>query len=128
MDLDGLKVVNDTHGHAVGDELLLAFVRTCRERLREGDIIGRLGGDEFAVLLPETTAAQAESIAQRIRAAFEQVTLGEGGVRVEPSVSVGVAVIATTGRVTLEEFLRDADRALYEAKRAGRNRVVVGRT
>ncbi len=128
MDLDGLKLVNDTHGHATGDELLLAFVRTCRARLREGDIVGRLGGDEFAVLLPETTAAQAEAIAERVRGAFEQVILSESGVGVEPSVSVGIAVIATTGRVTLEEFLRDADRALYEAKRAGRNRVVVGRT
>jgi diguanylate cyclase (GGDEF)-like protein len=126
MDLDGLKVVNDTHGHAVGDELLLAFVRTCRDRLREGDIIGRLGGDEFAVLLPETSLEHAQSIAERLRAAFERESVSVGGARLEPSVSVGIAVTGAADRVTLEDMLREADKALYEAKRAGRNRVVVG--
>ncbi len=126
MDLDGLKMVNDTHGHAVGDELLLAFTRTCRAKLREGDILGRLGGDEFAILLPETARGQAESIAQRLRAAFNEVTVNAGSARIEPSVSVGIAVVGAASQVTLEELLREADRALYEAKRAGRNRVVVG--
>lgn len=126
MDLDGLKVVNDTHGHAVGDELLLAFVRTSRDQLREGDIIGRLGGDEFAVLLPETSLEHAQSIAERLRAAFERESVSVGGARLEPSVSVGVAVTGAADRVTLEDMLREADKALYEAKRAGRNRVVVG--
>ncbi len=125
MDLDGLKMVNDTHGHAVGDELLLAFVHACRARLREGDILGRVGGDEFAALLPETTLGQAELIAQRVRAAFQQVTVA-GGAPVEPSVSVGVAAVDPANRVTLEDLQREADRALYDAKRAGRNRVVVG--
>jgi diguanylate cyclase (GGDEF)-like protein len=128
MDLDGLKAVNDTHGHAVGDELLLAFVRTCRGKLREGDLLGRLGGDEFAVLLPETTIDHAESIAQRVRAAFQQVTVRAGGDGVQPSVSVGVAAVGGAARVTLEDLLKDADGALYEAKRAGRNRVVVGKS
>jgi len=126
MDLDGLKMVNDTHGHAVGDELLLAFAHTCRAKLREGDILGRLGGDEFAILLPETARGQAESIAQRLRASFNEVTVNAGSAPIEPSVSVGIAVVGAASQVTLEELLREADRALYEAKRAGRNRVVVG--
>jgi diguanylate cyclase (GGDEF)-like protein len=126
MDLDGLKRVNDTHGHAVGDELLLAFTRTCCAKLREGDVLGRLGGDEFAALLPETALGQAESIAERLRAAFREVELLAGGARVEPSVSVGVVAAGATGALSLEDLLREADRALYEAKRAGRNRVVVG--
>lgn len=128
MDLDGLKSVNDTHGHAVGDEFLLAFVRTCRARLREGDVLGRLGGDEFAALLPETTLGQAGSIAERIRAAFAQVSLGEGTAPVAASVSVGIAALGAVDGVSLEDLLREADAALYEAKRAGRNRVVVGRS
>jgi len=128
MDLDGLKAVNDTHGHAVGDELLLAFVRTCRARLREGDVLGRLGGDEFAALLPETTPDQAESIAQRVRASFAQVSLRAGSAPVEASVSVGIAALGAVDGVTLDDLLREADKALYEAKRAGRNRVVVGRS
>lgn len=127
LDLDGLKTVNDTHGHAVGDELLLAFVRTCHANLREGDILGRLGGDEFAVLLPETTLAQAQVIAERLRLAFEREDVRVDEIRLPPSVSVGIAAVGPEGRSTLEDLLRGADAALYEAKRAGRNRVVVGR-
>jgi diguanylate cyclase (GGDEF)-like protein len=126
MDIDGLKAVNDTHGHAAGDELLLAFVRTCHSKLRGGDILGRLGGDEFAVLLPETTLAQAELIAERVRTAFGRAMVVAGGGGVEPSVSVGVAGVDHAAGAPLEDVMRDADTALYEAKRAGRNRVVVG--
>ncbi len=126
LDLDGLKAVNDTHGHAVGDGLLLAFVRTCRANLREGDILGRLGGDEFAVLLPETTLDQAEAIAQRVRVAFAREDVRVGDNRAQGSVSVGVAALDPPRRTTLDTLLRDADKALYEAKRAGRNRVQVG--
>ncbi len=125
LDLDGLKTVNDTYGHAVGDALLLAFVRTCRANLREGDILGRLGGDEFAVLLPETTVDQAESIAERVRSAFEREDVSVGEIRLCPSVSVGLTALDTTSRVNLDALLREADTALYEAKRAGRNRVVL---
>jgi diguanylate cyclase (GGDEF)-like protein len=127
LDLDGLKTVNDTYGHAAGDELLLAFVRTCHANLREGDILGRLGGDEFAVLLPETSLEQAESIAERVRLAFEREDVRVAEIRLASSVSVGITAVGTEARTTLEDLLRGADAALYEAKRAGRNRVVVGR-
>jgi diguanylate cyclase (GGDEF)-like protein len=127
LDLDGLKAVNDTHGHAVGDEMLLAFVRACHANLRQGDILGRLGGDEFAVLLPETTLAHAETIAERLREAFSRADVSVDGTRLRPSVSVGISAVGSGERATLESLLRDADAALYEAKRAGRNRVVVGR-
>ncbi len=125
LDLDGLKTVNDTYGHAIGDAMILAFVRTCRLSLRESDILGRLGGDEFAVLLPETTVEQAQAIAERVRQAFAREGVYVGGERLEVSVSVGVAILDSTDRATLDALLRGADTALYEAKRAGRNRVVL---
>ena len=125
LDLDGLKTVNDTHGHAIGDAMILAFVRTCRLNLREGDILGRLGGDEFAVLLPETTIEQAETIAERVRQAFAREGVRVGETRIDVSVSVGVAALDSAERATLDALLRGADTALYEAKRAGRNRVIL---
>ncbi len=93
--------------------------------LREGDILGRLGGDEFAVLLPETTIEQAEAIAERVRQAFAREGVRVGETRIDVSCSVGVAELDTADRATLDALLRGADTALYEAKRAGRNRVVV---
>lgn len=125
LDLDGLKTVNDTHGHATGDALLLSFVQTCRTNLREGDVLGRLGGDEFAVLLPETTLAQAEVIAERVRLAFTRAGLKVGEIGLQASVSVGVAALDAVKATSLDALLRGADAALYEAKRSGRDRVVV---
>ncbi len=125
LDLDGLKAVNDTHGHAVGDSLLLGFVKTCHDNLREGDILGRLGGDEFAVLLPETTLEQAQAIAERVRLAVASADLRAGETRLAASVSVGVTALGPTDRA-FDGLLRRADGALYDAKRAGRNRVVTG--
>jgi diguanylate cyclase (GGDEF)-like protein len=125
LDLDHFKTVNDTHGHAIGDAMILAFVRTCRLNLREGDILGRLGGDEFAVLLPETTVEQAEKTAGRVRQAFAREGIRVGETRIDVSVSVGVAALDSADRATLDALLRGADTALYEAERAGRNRVVL---
>jgi diguanylate cyclase (GGDEF)-like protein len=116
MDLDGLKAVNDTHGHAVGDELLLAFVRTCRARLREGDVLGRLGGDEFAALLPETTPDQAESIAQRAG----RVRAGEPARRQRPveARSASASLLGRRRRVFRRPAARSGQGALRGARRA----------
>ncbi len=123
LDVDRFKAVNDTYGHAAGDTVLARLAAVCREELRESDLVGRLGGEEFAVLLPETDAPGARDVAERLRlsiAACETPT-AEGVIRF--TVSIGVA--AHRAEETLQNTMARADAALYDAKRAGRDRVVV---
>ncbi len=121
LDLDRFKQVNDTYGHRAGDELLIHFTQLCRSTIRETDIIGRTGGEEFAILLPETELGAAFQLAERIRAAVETNALRLDHVIVPYSVSIGVAVKDAT-EMHIEKLLSQADKALYEAKDAGRNR------
>ena len=125
LDVDRFKAVNDTHGHAAGDAALVSLVRSCETALREGDVVGRLGGDEFAVLLPETSSAVAGHVASRLHHALSDAGVEWQGRRLPLEVSVGVASLGPEGD-TLDALLGRADRALYEAKRQGRNRVVRG--
>jgi len=118
LDLDGFKDVNDTHGHATGDELLCQIGARMRHMLREGDVVARLGGDEFAVLqilIPDAQAA--ESLAARLIAKVSAPYLIEGHA-IAISASVGIAVAPDCGDG--EALLRRADEASYEAKRAGK--------
>ena len=122
IDLDNFKKVNDTHGHSTGDMVLKTFANLLREMIRTEDVAARWGGEEFIVLLSHTTCDAAAALAERIRAAFEQ-----------QSVSASAIVLsASFGVVQLQEcddadtLIRRADSALYRAKHAGRNRVVVG--
>jgi diguanylate cyclase (GGDEF)-like protein len=125
MDIDHFKRVNDTHGHDVGDEVLRELATTSLKALREADILGRLGGEEFAVLLPETEAAAAMDVAERLRRAVENSPIETNGGALAITVSIGAACMdTTTGSV--EELLKRADVALYEAKQTGRNKVVAG--
>ena len=121
LDLDGFKAVNDLHGHGTGDRLLASAGERLRERLRTSDLLARLGGDEFAVLLPAAGRDQAEHVA-RVAVEVMRTLSPPGG----PSVtcSVGAAVLGDP-EATEEAVLREADRAMYEAKRAGRDRYVV---
>ena len=123
FDLDGFKGINDAHGHAVGDRVLTTFCQTAIAQLRPNDLFARMGGEEFACLLPDVTAQDAMAIAERVRLAFEATvhTIGEQGFGA--TVSVGVA-FAAAERSDLPSLLVSADRALYRAKREGRNRVV----
>jgi len=122
LDLDHFKHVNDTHGHHAGDGVLRQMVQRCRQLFRETDLLGRLGGEEFAVLLPETALAQAQITAERLcREMAEQPIVLEGQ-SVAVTVSIGVAQAQADDR-SLEELLRRADQALYDAKHGGRNRV-----
>ncbi len=122
MDLDKFKNVNDTYGHPCGDEVLRQFAQLCRRSLRNCDHLGRIGGEEFAALLPETTLQAAKSVAERVREAMEKNRVIWEGREVVCTVSIGVTVIGGEDE-SWEGFLGRADRALYTAKRSGRNRV-----
>ncbi len=122
FDLDRFKLVNDTHGHAMGDRVLEIFADVSMSSLRARDRFGRLGGEEFAALLPEASGADAQIVAQRIIDAFAKAAWSLDGRLVGATVSIGIA-LADTGDVDLDELLRRADRALYRAKDLGRNRV-----
>jgi diguanylate cyclase (GGDEF)-like protein/PAS domain S-box-containing protein len=117
VDLDGFKVVNDSKGHAAGDELLRTVAREIEARVRRTDAVARIGGDEFAVLLPGATAAQAERVAEKITAAVASVwpAGGKGGA------SVGVTELEPGDRTALD-VLAAADRAMYAVKRSRRFR------
>ena len=124
VDMDHFKDINDTHGHAAGDECLRLLSETMRHSLRPGDMLGRYGGEEFLVLLPGRDVAGAVAIAERIRTAIEQQVLDCNGQSLRMTVSVGVATRRMQERDP-DAAVERADRALYAAKRAGRNRVEV---
>ncbi len=125
LDLDKFKSVNDTHGHDVGDKVLVAVAEVLRESCRAADLPGRLGGEEFAVILSGTAVPAALHVAERIRAGVQAlaVPLSDGGF-LRVTTSVGVADLDGN----LETALHNADTALYAAKRGGRNQVVVTET
>lgn len=125
LDLDHFKSVNDSYGHAVGDVVLQHVVGVCRGHLRRGDLLGRLGGEEFGLLLPGCAPAKGMAIAEDIRAALAQSSVTVDGVVVQCSTSAGVASTQFSGH-NLKQLRNDADAALYEAKRGGRNRVAAG--
>ena len=120
IDIDNFKRLNDTYGHAVGDDALVMVANVCRRDLRAGDIFCRWGGEEFIALLPSATLEAACQLAERLRAGVA----GAGGewLPTEVTISLGVAELSD-GLETLEEIIANADRRLYLAKEAGRNRV-----
>lgn len=121
IDLDHFKDINDSHGHAVGDQALRLVVGTLGAELREGDLLARFGGEEFLVLLPLTGGEAARMLAERLRCAVAGIELADGARMVPLRASFGVAELAAGERVG--GWLRRADLALYTAKREGRNRV-----
>jgi diguanylate cyclase (GGDEF)-like protein len=124
LDIDHFKRINDTWGHAAGDEALKAFTNACRQGLREYDILGRVGGEEFAVALPNTGLDGAKVIAERLRAAVEELVVRPAkGDLFDLTVSIGIAVLGEDDS-SVSELLARADKALYTAKAMGRNRVV----
>jgi diguanylate cyclase (GGDEF)-like protein/PAS domain S-box-containing protein len=123
IDLDHFKMINDTYGHEVGDEVLKKVAEVCLQTLRESDTIGRLGGEEFAVLWTETGRDQAIEAAERLRLAIDTAKLPvEHGLPVQFTASIGVATLSPED-VNLDVILNRADQALYEAKRGGRNKI-----
>jgi diguanylate cyclase (GGDEF)-like protein len=124
MDLDTFKEINDDHGHLAGDRYLRALGAVVRDRLRAADLACRYGGDEFCLLLPETDAAGALAFGERVRAAVSDLVVEGEGFRLRTTISVGVAFFPEHDTGDLRDLLLRADQALYQAKRAGRNRVV----
>jgi diguanylate cyclase (GGDEF)-like protein len=128
IDVDRFKAMNDSQGHQRGDECLMR-VATELTRLikRQIDLVARYGGEEFAVILPATSAADAERLAESTRLAIAGLNLPHLASEVAPilTVSVGVATATLKGWKTPEELVAAADEALYSAKRSGRNRAVV---
>jgi len=124
LDIDFFKAVNDTHGHQVGDIALKSVADIAKSTLRDFDICARLGGEEFAVLLPETNKSQAYEVAERLRLAIEnsKVPLPSGGLPLTMTISIGVSSM-TSKDDNIDVLISKADKALYEAKKTGRNKV-----
>jgi diguanylate cyclase (GGDEF)-like protein len=125
IDLDHFKLVNDTYGHATGDQVLRRAVAACQEFVRSTDVFGRLGGEEFGVLLPECGLDSGIERAEAIRRGIAGSS-GQADPDIPVSASLGVAFTGESG-YDLRQLLVDADQALYRAKRAGRNCVVAGK-
>ena len=122
LDLDGFKKVNDTYGHAAGDDVLRQVAETLRRVIRREDLVARLGGDEFAVLLSELrTVEEGAATARRILAAFEDAPVMVANKPADVSTGIGIAVV-TEPTMSPDELINRADVALYQAKRAGRGR------
>jgi diguanylate cyclase (GGDEF)-like protein len=121
IDADRFKAVNDRHGHAVGDIVLRELAARLRERVRREDVVGRWGGEEFVIVLPETTPDGAAAVAEALRAGIARAPVQTEDGPLQVTVSIGVA--AWTGQ-ELDVLVASADRALYAAKAAGRDRVV----
>ena len=121
IDLDFLRDINNTHGHLAGDAVITAIAHVIGAGARATDMAARFGGEEFALLMPATSIEAATTVAERVRAAIEDLVIETEGKELRATVSIGVA----SGADTLEELIRRADRALYRAKGRGRNAVVV---
>ncbi len=125
IDLDHLKQINDTYGHAIGDQALIIATRTIRESLRQGELIGRYGGDEFVVLLPGSALDDGRQIGERLLEKLADQTVNTKKGNIPITASMGIAELSQTQQYNLDELLDLADQALYEAKRTGRKRLYI---
>jgi diguanylate cyclase (GGDEF)-like protein len=123
FDIDGFKVINDTYGHLAGDHVLKQLASVIRGRIRREDILSRWGGEEFAVILPEIDHSNALQFAEKVRGLVETAAFKFEDVLIPVTVSIGVASLMPDLQAS-DDFIRLADARLYDAKSAGRNRVV----
>jgi diguanylate cyclase (GGDEF)-like protein len=123
IDVDHFKSVNDSYGHPVGDQVLLALARVLQQRLRQTDLVGRYGGEEFAVILHDVTLKKAEQIMQQLREDFSRVMFHAGSKDFFCTFSCGVSAFPQLD--SMEAVREAADKVMYQAKHAGRNRVMV---
>jgi len=125
FDIDHFKKINDQYGHFIGDQVLHGIAQTCMKNLRTDDVLGRFGGEEFVILLPETKLEDAKFIAERLRLLIEKTPINTDIGLIHTTISIGVAIKGKTSRLTIDQLLSRADRAMYSAKQAGRNRVII---
>ncbi|KUM51837.1 GGDEF domain-containing protein [Rheinheimera sp. EpRS3] len=123
LDLDHFKSINDTFGHAVGDTALKQVAQILTQVLRKTDLIGRMGGEEFAIVMPNTSEAEARCIGQRLRQQVEQHAGMVDGKPLNLTISIGATYVQQFSGLDFQTLLKQADEALYEAKRSGRNTV-----
>lgn len=128
IDLDGYKRLNDTHGHALGDRLLVIAGKVISANMRRMDVAARYGGDEFVLLLPHASAEMASQVAERIRDEFAMVSAGELKSAHPVTMSVGIASVNVNRPAGCDQLVALADAALYQAKKSGRNRTVAAAT
>ena len=124
LDVDDFKKINDTYGHHMGDDVLRTVAEKCMETLRETDVIGRYGGEEYTILLPQAGRQEAQKVAERLKKNISMQPIIFNGINIYVTVSIGVAVLNDSIN-NLDELLQKADIALYEAKRKGKNCIVV---
>jgi diguanylate cyclase (GGDEF)-like protein len=125
FDVDRFKSVNDTYGHHVGDRMLAQVTRVTRSALREGDVLVRCAGDEFLVILPAASKEDAKGIGERVRRMMEESSLTDGDQTIRVTTSIGGTAYPELDAKDEQDLVRYADKALYTAKEAGRNRVVI---
>lgn len=125
MDIDHFKRINDTYGHQTGDDVLRKLIELCRQVTRSTDIIGRYGGEEFIVLLPETDLLGGKCVAERLRKLVESQTITTDKGALQITISLGICTVPAEHVETPQQFVKQADEALYRAKQTGRNRTCV---
>jgi diguanylate cyclase len=124
LDIDNFKKVNDTYGHPAGDEVIKTLAGIIKKAIRETDLAGRYGGEEFAVILPDTPVANVEFVAERIRRLVEKCVVVHDEINISFTVSIGIAGFKHTYKDSTQ-WLDMADKSLYQAKAAGKNRVIL---
>lgn len=126
LDIDHFKSINDTWGHAAGDDTLRKVVIALRQRLRDSDLVGRIGGEEFLIVLPQTDLEGARALAESLRVAVEQCRpLVASEPQIQVTISLGIAVANSPMSDEVDKYVMQADQALYVSKRSGRNRVSI---
>jgi diguanylate cyclase (GGDEF)-like protein len=123
IDIDNFKVINDTYGHLVGDQILKEFSAIISNTIRKSDFVGRYGGEEFLAVIPDLDVIEVKTIAERIRKNIESETFHIGSLSLKITASLGVYVL--TEKTKIEDAIKLADDALYEAKKSGKNKVIV---
>jgi len=125
LDIDHFKVVNDSYGHGVGDEVLVLFYQTCLEAVRSSDVVARIGGEEFVIVMPNTELVNARKFAERLREKIAKLEINIAEKQMSVTVSIGVSQWKSDSFINAETFVAHADKSLYQAKNSGRNKVVV---
>lgn len=129
FDIDHFKFINDNYGHLAGDEVLRELARTCSKRIRRTDILGRYGGEEFLIVLPETTKENAFQFAENLRELISEMEIFYEGQVIQVKVSIGIeSVLMDNEDYNIDKLIDNADKALYQAKKNGRNQTVIYET